>query len=91
MRSSLRLLDDALIERILAEARDLLGTLGVEIHNPGVLDLLGQHGARVDGAAARAWLPADLLVAGVAIIGGCCGTTPEHVRALRAVVDARAR
>lgn len=23
---------------------------------------------------------------GVAIIGGCCGTTPEHVRALRAVV-----
>lgn len=61
MRASLRLLEDALIERILAEARDLLETLGVEIHNPGVLDLLGQHGARVDRAAARARLPGDLL------------------------------
>jgi 5-methyltetrahydrofolate--homocysteine methyltransferase len=24
---------------------------------------------------------------GVAVIGGCCGTTPEHIRALRAMVD----
>ena len=28
------------------------------------------------------------LAIGVAVIGGCCGTTPEHVRALRAMVDA---
>jgi 5-methyltetrahydrofolate--homocysteine methyltransferase len=28
----------------------------------------------------------ELLAAGVAIIGGCCGTTPAHVRAWRAVV-----
>ena len=27
-----------------------------------------------------------LLAAGVAIIGGCCGTTPAHIRALREVV-----
>jgi 5-methyltetrahydrofolate--homocysteine methyltransferase len=27
-----------------------------------------------------------LLAAGVAVIGGCCGTTPAHTRALRAVV-----
>jgi len=27
----------------------------------------------------------ELLAAGVAIIGGCCGTTPAHTRALRAV------
>jgi 5-methyltetrahydrofolate--homocysteine methyltransferase len=26
---------------------------------------------------------------GVAVIGGCCGTTPEHIRALRAMVDQR--
>ena len=37
MRPTLRLLDDALIERILAEARDLLDALGVEIHNPALL------------------------------------------------------
>jgi 5-methyltetrahydrofolate--homocysteine methyltransferase len=30
-----------------------------------------------------------ILEAGAAIIGGCCGTTPEHVRALRAVVERR--
>jgi 5-methyltetrahydrofolate--homocysteine methyltransferase len=28
----------------------------------------------------------ELLAAGVAIIGGCCGTTPAHVRAFREVV-----
>jgi len=29
-----------------------------------------------------------LLEAGVRLIGGCCGTTPAHVRAIRAAVDA---
>ena len=31
----------------------------------------------------------ELLDLGVQIIGGCCGTSPEHIRALRKVVDAR--
>ncbi|HEX9185651.1 MAG TPA: homocysteine S-methyltransferase family protein [Vicinamibacteria bacterium] len=30
----------------------------------------------------------DLLDLGVAIVGGCCGTTPDHVRAIRRAVDA---
>jgi methionine synthase I (cobalamin-dependent) len=34
--------------------------------------------------AARA---AEMIAAGVSILGGCCGSTPEHVRALREVVD----
>lgn len=29
----------------------------------------------------------EFVAAGVAVIGGCCGTTPAHVRALRAVVS----
>ena len=29
----------------------------------------------------------DLLSAGAAIVGGCCGTTPEHITAMRRVVD----
>lgn len=29
--------------------------------------------------------------AGARIIGGCCGTTPEHVRAMRAALETRAR
>ena len=32
---------------------------------------------------------AELLSLGVQIIGGCCGTTPEHVRAIRRIVDLR--
>ncbi len=30
-----------------------------------------------------------LLLAGVSIIGGCCGTTPGHIKAIRRAVDAR--
>lgn len=30
----------------------------------------------------------ELLDLGVALIGGCCGTTPDHIRALRAAIDA---
>jgi 5-methyltetrahydrofolate--homocysteine methyltransferase len=29
----------------------------------------------------------ELIRTGVSIIGGCCGTTPEHIRAIRQVVD----
>lgn len=30
----------------------------------------------------------DLIAAGATIIGGCCGTTPDHIRAIRAAVTA---
>lgn len=29
----------------------------------------------------------ELIKAGASIIGGCCGTTPEHIKALKAAVD----
>ncbi|MCK4856915.1 MAG: homocysteine S-methyltransferase family protein [candidate division Zixibacteria bacterium] len=29
----------------------------------------------------------DLIDAGVSIIGGCCGTTPEHIRAIRQAIE----
>jgi methionine synthase / methylenetetrahydrofolate reductase (NADH) len=31
----------------------------------------------------------DMLDVGAAIVGGCCGTTPDHVAAMRAALDAR--
>ncbi len=34
---------------------------------------------------------AELMELGVQIIGGCCGTTPDHIRAIRKTVDARRR
>ncbi len=33
------------------------------------------------------WVP-KLVEAGASIIGGCCGTTPEHIRAMRKALDA---
>lgn len=56
MRPTLRLLDAELLKRIVTEARDILATLGVEIHNAGVLDMLDAHGARVDRTTGRAFL-----------------------------------
>jgi trimethylamine--corrinoid protein Co-methyltransferase len=61
MRPVLRLLEDELIGKIVAEARSLLGELGVEIHNAGVLDMLADHGAPVDLAASRARLTDSLI------------------------------
>jgi 5-methyltetrahydrofolate--homocysteine methyltransferase len=29
----------------------------------------------------------ELARSSVSVIGGCCGTTPEHVRAIRAMLD----
>ncbi len=54
MRPTVRFLDDALIQRIVSEARETLCNLGVEIHNDTALSLLGDHGAEVDSAGGRA-------------------------------------
>jgi len=32
----------------------------------------------------------DMLAGGAAIVGGCCGTTPEHIAAMRTALDTRA-
>ena len=61
MRPKLRLLTDELIERIVSEARDLLCALGVTIHNRAALDLLADHGARIDAQSERACLTPTLL------------------------------
>jgi 5-methyltetrahydrofolate--homocysteine methyltransferase len=37
-----------------------------------------------DDLAARV---GELMDLGVAVIGGCCGTGPEHIRAIRAAID----
>ena len=61
MRPTLRLLDDRLIEKIIAEARELLCKLGVEIHNNSVLEMLGDHGAEVDESKLMARLTEDAI------------------------------
>jgi len=43
-----------------------------------------------EGPEAMAALVPELLEAGAGIVGGCCGTTPAHIAAIRAAVDASA-
>ena len=61
MRPVLRLLEDEMIEQIVAEARKVLAGLGVEVHNPACLSLLADHGARIDSTARRAFIGGSLV------------------------------
>ena len=61
MKPAFKLLGDQLVERIVAEARTVLRDLGVEIHNPGILSLLADHGARIQPDTKRALLTDDLI------------------------------
>lgn len=51
---------------------------GTEIVYSGTPDLMGKYAALAVDAGAR-------------IIGGCCGTTPEHLAHMRAAIDAHAK
>ena len=73
MRPRLQLLDEPLINRILDEARDVLAKIGVEIHNDGVLALLADHGAPVDGTTRRVRIPA-------ALVDKALATAPAAIR-----------
>jgi len=57
----LRFLDEAMIERILSEARDILAQLGMAIHNDEVVSLLTDHGALVDATNSRVRFPGALI------------------------------
>jgi trimethylamine--corrinoid protein Co-methyltransferase len=60
MRPHLQLLSHETIERVLAEAYDLLSDPGVRVHSERALRLLAEHGAEVDWAAQVAHVPADV-------------------------------
>lgn len=61
MRPKLSFLSDDLIARIVSEARDVLGRVGVAVHNEEAFGLLGDHGAKADSATKRVLFPADVL------------------------------
>ena len=48
MKPKIRFLTDELIQKIISEARDVLCTLGVDIHNKTILQMLSDHGCQVD-------------------------------------------
>jgi trimethylamine--corrinoid protein Co-methyltransferase len=61
MRPRVQFLTEALRDQIISEARDLICTLGVEIHNDAVLSLLHDHGARIDKPKQRAYYTQEII------------------------------
>ena len=59
--------------------------------NAGLPELKEGHLVYAESPAYMAQKAAKLIAIGVSIIGGCCGTTPDHIRAIRAAVDAAKR
>jgi methionine synthase I (cobalamin-dependent) len=78
------------IELMVEIAREFrkAGTMPVSIRpNAGVPQLIAGQPLYPETPAFMAARIPDLLRAGVSIIGGCCGTTPEHIRAFRVALD----
>ena len=71
-RPTLEVLSRALLERIVAEALDVLRNVGVLVESEEALALLGEGGARIDRAARRAFIPEDL-------VWGCVRSAPSAV------------
>lgn len=61
MRPTLRFLSDDLIEKIIAEARGILCTLGVEIQNKDILSLFSDHGAKIEKEKSHALLTEEII------------------------------
>ncbi len=59
--------------------------------NAGRPELRGGAVVYAEGPAALAEAARLLVEIGVSVVGGCCGTGPEHVRAVRGIVDAQAK
>jgi len=57
--------------------------------NAGLPVLKGDTAVYLETPDTMARHAQQLLACDVSIVGGCCGTTPAHIRALRAVVDGR--
>ncbi len=61
MRPLVKFLSEELKERIISEAIDILGELGVEIHNNKILSMLQEHGAKVDKGRGRVLLTEEIV------------------------------
>ncbi len=68
-----------------AELARIADTLVAAYPNAGLPNAFGEYDEQPDETAAhlREWARSGL----VNIVGGCCGTTPEHIRAIAAAVE----
>jgi homocysteine S-methyltransferase len=73
---------------------DALASMGGDGHailpNAGLPQRIEGQFVYAAGPAYLADMTPRFVAAGAAIVGGCCGTTPEHIAAMRATLDALA-
>jgi homocysteine S-methyltransferase len=75
------------LEQMLPEA----GGLPVAIQpNAGLPSRVGERLIYISSPAYMAEYAARMIAAGARMVGGCCGTNAEHIRAMREVVDRHA-
>ncbi len=82
------------VERMVAIAREVRAATRLPVviqPNAGLPRTAGGRTVYDETPAFLADKARELLALGVSIIGGCCGTTPDHIRALRAMVDGARR
>jgi 5-methyltetrahydrofolate--homocysteine methyltransferase len=78
------------IENMIPITRELRAASGLPIlvhANAGLPQLIDGKTHYLESPDHMARHIAPLIEAGANIVGGCCGTTPEHIRAVRRVVD----
>ena len=72
------------LEQMLPEA----GGLSLAIQpNAGLPSRIGERLIYISSPAYMADYAARMIAAGARMVGGCCGTSPEHIRAMREAVD----
>ncbi|MCK5087994.1 MAG: homocysteine S-methyltransferase family protein, partial [Melioribacteraceae bacterium] len=73
---------------IVKEVRNINTNIPILVHaNAGLPIQVDGEIVYPDTPERMAELTPELINAGANIIGGCCGTSPDHIRALRKIVD----
>ena len=80
------------IENMVRIAREFIEVTSLPViiqSNAGQPEMKDGRPCYTESPALFAEKARELMAVGVSIIGGCCGTTGEHIRAIREVVDSR--
>lgn len=72
---------------LVAEIRSLCGSFIMAEPDAGMPGLVGDRTIYEQSCEEFCGSVRDLIEAGADIIGGCCGTTPEHIRGIKKVIN----
>jgi len=73
--------------RIAREFREYSSLPLIIQSNAGIPEIRGNTTVYPEAPEFMAEKAKELVLSGVSIIGGCCGTTPDHIRAIRKMVE----